>query len=177
MSVFGNNQKQMARIVSVTQTRNGMVTCSVQLAHSGGQENNVPVGKPHAKAMWKPEPGWMVVVDYLEDGSPYIAEVLSVPGTDYQAPDLAEGSMTFQFDGDTHVTVDKDANGNYTVDISASGKVSISAAETIEVDGTSITLGTDGADERLVTDVQTTTNSDGAVTSIDLVKTDTTTAE
>ena len=174
---MNSKDKRAGRVVAVNQTNNGMVTCSVQLSHAGGQEENVPVGKPHAKVMWKPEPGWTVVVDYMEDGTPFITDVLSVPSKTFDAPQLAEGSMTFQFDDETAITVDKDSSGNYTVDISASGKVSVSSAEAVEVDGGSITLGTGGNDAALVTDVSTTTDGEGKVTDISLTKTSTTSAE
>jgi phage baseplate assembly protein gpV len=184
---FGEQkEKQLGRVVSVTQSSNGMVQCSVQLPHAGGSVSNVPVGKPHSGVMWKPKPGWAVVVDYLDDGNPYIADVLSVPSKDYSAPDLAEGSMTFRFDDSTAITVDKDGNGNYTVDIEASGKVSVSAADAVEVDGSTIDLDADGTasavnlgpnGDAVVTDVSTTTDSDGHVTGISLTKTSKTKAE
>lgn len=188
--MIGNKPKQIGRVVAVSQTKNGMVKCSVQLSHSGGTEENVPVGKPHAKVAWKPEPGWSVVVDYLNDGSPFITKVLSVPSTDFRMPDLAEGSMTFQFDGDTEITVDKDDSGDYTVDISGSGdvtvsgqnvtvdsadKVSIRSTNAIDLDGSAITLGPNG--DTLVTNVTTTTDADGHVTSVDTEKTTKTSAE
>lgn len=188
--MIGEKPKQMGRIVDVDQTENGMVLCSVQLPAAGGTAEKVPVGKPHAKVAWKPEPGWSVVVDYLDDGSPFISEVLSVPSKEFQMPDLAEGSMTFQFDDDTAITIDKDDSGDYTVDISGSGDVTVSgqnvtvesaesvaveAADSVEVDGSDIALGPNG--DRLVTDVTTSTDSDGNVTSVDTTKTDKTTAE
>lgn len=183
--VKGQKPKQTGRIVSVTQTSNGMVKCDVQLPHAGGAIT-APVGKPASGVMWKPEAGETVVIDYMDDGNPYIVDVLSVPSKEYNAPQLAEGSMTFRFDDSTAITVDKDDNGNYTVDIEASGKVSISAADAVEVDGSTIDLDSDGnatavnlgpSGDALVTDVTTTTDSDGHVTGISLTKTSKTKAE
>lgn len=184
--VNGQKAKQIGRVVSVTQTKNGMVQCSVQLSHAGGIVNNVPIGKPHAGVMWKPEPGWSVVIDYMNDGNPFISDVLSVPSKEYEAPDLAEGSMTFRFDDSTAVTVDKDANGNYSVSIEASGKVSVGAADAVEVDGDTIDLDADGSasavnlgpdGDALVTGIETTTDSDGHVTGVSVTKTSKTQAE
>lgn len=185
-------QKQLGRVVSVTQTNNGMVACEVQLPHSGGAAENVAVGKPHAKAKWVPKPGWSVVVDYMNDGEPFITEVLSVPSKDFSSPKLSEGSMTFQFDDDTAITVDKDSNGNYTVDISGSGevtvsgnkvtvdsaeKVSVTSETSVEVEAGSITLGTGGSDSTLITDISTTKDSDGHVTGVSAETTSKTSAE
>lgn len=140
--------KQKARIVSVTQTINGIIKCSVQMGHAGGVRNNVPVSKPNAKAMLKPETGDTAIVDYTEDGSTYIADVLSVPSKEYEAPTLAEGSMTFQFDDSTEITVDKNDSGDYIVDINASGKVSVNAtnvdvtaSQTATIDANTVKLG------------------------------------
>jgi hypothetical protein len=83
--------------------------------------------------MWKPKPGWTVVVDYTDDGNPFVCDVLSV-SSEYNVPDLAEGAMTFQFDGETEITVNKDNSGNYTVDISASGEVTVDS-DTVKLGG------------------------------------------
>jgi len=131
--VRGQKPKQTGRVVSVTQTPNGMVKCSVQLSHSGGAREDIPVGKPHSGVMWKPKPGWTVVVDYTDDGNPFVCDVLSV-SSEYNVPDLAEGAMTFQFDGETEITVNKDNSGNYTVDISASGEVTVDS-DTVKLGG------------------------------------------
>jgi len=184
--VTGNKPQQMGRIVSVTQTPNGMVQCSVQLPHSGGAVNDVPVGKPASGVMWKPESGETAVIDYTDDGNPYIAEILSVPSKEYQAPELAEGSMTFRFDDTTAITVDKDDNGNYAVEIEASGKVSVSAADAVEVDGSTIDLDSTGNasavnlgpnGNTVVTDASLETDADGNVTGLNLTKTEKTKAE
>jgi len=183
--VKGQKPKQTGRVVSVTQTSNGMVKCDVQLPHAGGTVT-APVGKPASGVMWKPESGETVIIDYMDDGNPYVSDVLSVPSKEYSAPQLAEGSMTFRFDDSTAITVDKDENGNYAVDIEASGTVSISAADAVEVDGstialdaagdaTAVNLGPNG--DAVVTDVETTTDSDGHITGISLTKTSKTKAE
>jgi len=178
--------KQKARVVSVTQTINGMVKCSIQMGHAGGVRNNVPVSKPNAKAMWKPETGDTVIVDYTEDGTTYIADVLSVPSKKYEAPTLAEGSMTFQFDDSTEITVDKNESGKYMVDITASGTVSVSASQSVQVDASTVDLDSTGnaseinlgpSGDTVVTDITTNEDSDGHITDITLIKTTKTKAE
>lgn len=215
--VAGEKPTQTARCVSVEQTDNGMVTCSVVLSHTGGMKENVPYLKPANGAMFAPQQGDTVVIEYMEDGNPYISGILSVPSKDYQAPQLAEGSMSIRFDDQTEISVKKDGSGNYDVSISASGQISLSAsgdvsvdgenvsvsasgdasvsasgavsvdaADAVDVDGSTITLDSTGNatavdlgpnGDALVTDIETTTDNDGHVTGITLIKTSKTKAE
>lgn len=164
--------KQVGRIVSV-KTHNGVPLVSVQLGHAGGSVDNVPVGKAAPGIQITPEKGWMVVVDYLDDGSPFISDVVSAP--EFSIPDLNEGSFTFRFNTDTAITVEKQTDGSYNIDIEADGDIFISGANTVEVDGTSIDLGPNGSP--VVTDVETTKDADGKVTDVTTTKTSKTTAE
>lgn len=182
---MGKTEKRMARVTG-SKISNGMVLCNVQFMHAGGGESGVAVGKPAPGVMWKPEPGWIVAVDYMQDGMPYVSDVMST--ADYDQPDdLPSGGMTMQFGESTAITVKPD-NGGYSVTIEASNievegsDISLSAetvqavAESVSVDAGSISLGESG--EPLVTDVEAaSTNDDGAITSLSVEKTDTTTAE
>lgn len=158
--VQGQKPTQTARVASVTQTKKGMVQCSIQLPHAGGVKNNVPVGKPHSGVMWKPETGDTVTVEYNEEGRAYIANVLSVPAEEFTAPDLAEGSMRIRFDDSTTVTVDKDDSGNYDIDIEASGEVTVDA-DTVKLGGES---GTKPVARKGDTVSVSTTTGEGSIT-------------
>lgn len=122
--------KQLARVVAVDQV-DGMTLMALQLAHSGGSLTNVPVGKAAPGFQLTPEPGWLVVVDYMDDGSPFISDVLSTPTFDM--PELNDGSFTYRFNDGTHLTIERQADDSYDVALKGDKSVTIDSDNRVKV--------------------------------------------
>lgn len=158
--------------VASAEAKNGNVWVDVSHERHGTAQRTIPYTSPFPGATFLPEQGEQVEI-YEIDGMNF-ARSAHRPRS-YPTPVLAEGDFSFNFDENTSITFTRNG-GVWDVDISASGNVSVSAEGNVDVDSVGgISFGENG--DALVTDVSTSKDIDGHVTSVSVTKTNKTTAE
>ncbi len=162
--VSNKDTKSIIDTVTSVTVQNGSVYVTTRSSRPGVENPMIPYRSPIPWILMVPEQGDMVEVYELEDGSTMAKACHSLPQGDYSLPDLGQRDFIIKPDPNTEVRI-SGQSGSMDINIKASG--------TVNVDGDSITLGTDGGDKPLVTDVNT--GSDGTVSSVE--KTTKTSAE
>ena len=131
-------------IITTTSYEQGVVLCDVQAVRIDTEYRNVPMLKPFAALSAVPAIGQRVSMVSLSDGKRFITDVIARTPEGSQPDDLAEGDVAIQLDEETKLTFTKTDEGTYDVELSASGDVTINAANHLQLSGNTIDFDTSG---------------------------------
>jgi len=149
----------IARVGSV-RTNGGRVWVDTEPGFAGRDFPEIPFGTSSAGQMITPAEGDLVEVYKTDDGY-HAQHVHSYP--EYTMPDLPEDSFVHKFNDGTEISAIKNGDDTYDVTLKADNNVTINVSS-----GSSVDIGQGG--QGAITDIETSTDADGHITDITLVR-------